>query len=70
MTNIRNKVIDCKAFNPIPTGMCHVITVYGLNQPMALRNRVKIHFQSGLQPKNPVYFKPGNLYPRDFSRDG
>ena len=27
--------------NPIPTGMCHVITVYGLIQPIAGRNRVK-----------------------------
>ena len=30
------------ALNPIPTGLCHVITVYGLIQPMAGRNRVKI----------------------------
>ena len=28
-------------FNPIHTGLCHVITVYGLIQPMAGRNRVK-----------------------------
>ena len=27
--------------NPIPTDLCHVITVYGLIQPMASRNRVK-----------------------------
>ena len=27
--------------NPIPTGLCHVITVYGLIQPMAGRNKVK-----------------------------
>ena len=27
-------------FNPIPTGLCHVITVYGLIQPSAGRNRV------------------------------
>ena len=29
------------SFNPIPTGLCHVITVYGLIQPMAGRNKVK-----------------------------
>ena len=28
-------------FNPIPTGLCHVITLYGLIQPIASRNRVK-----------------------------
>ena len=28
-------------FNPIPTGLCHVITVYVLIQPMAGKNRVK-----------------------------
>jgi hypothetical protein len=27
--------------NPIPTSLCHVITVNGLIQPMACRNRVK-----------------------------
>ena len=27
--------------NPIPTGLCHVIAVYGLIQPIASRNRVK-----------------------------
>ena len=27
--------------NPIPTGLSHVITVYGLIQPSASRNRVK-----------------------------
>jgi hypothetical protein len=26
--------------NPIPTGLCHVITIYGLIQPIASRNRV------------------------------
>ena len=26
--------------NPIPTGLCHVITVYGLIQPSAGRNKV------------------------------
>ena len=33
-------------FNPIPTGLCHVITVYGLIQPMAGRNRVKLQISS------------------------
>ena len=28
------------SFNPIPTGLCHVITVYGLIQPIVGRNRV------------------------------
>ena len=27
--------------NPIPTGCCHVILIYGLILPMAGRNRVK-----------------------------
>ena len=31
-----------KLLNPIPTGLCHVITVYGLIQPSASRNRVNI----------------------------
>ena len=27
---------------PIPTGLCHVITIYGLIQPISGKNRVKI----------------------------
>ena len=30
-----------EAFNPIPTGCCHVTLIYGLIPPMAGRNRVK-----------------------------
>ena len=30
-----------KSFNSIPTGLCHLINVYGLIQPMAGSNTVK-----------------------------
>ena len=31
-----------RTFNPIPTGLGHVTFIYGLIQPMAGRNRVKL----------------------------
>ena len=33
----------CCLINPIPTSLCHVITVYGLIQPIAGRHRGEFH---------------------------
>ena len=43
------------AFNPIPTGLCHVITVYGLIQPIAGRNRVKSLFNHTSSKIIPIF---------------
>ena len=39
--NLQQLIVSTGVFKLIPTGLCHVITVYGLIQPMAGRNRVK-----------------------------
>ena len=54
--------LKLRSFNPIPTGMCHMITIFGLIQPSDGRNRVNAKIRQERPIISPIKPKFDNVF--------